>query len=203
MIKRYKEDEINELAHILKNNGIISVPTDTVFGICARINSKIAYDKLVMTKGRSKNKPFPIMCANIEQIKQIAIVNKLAEKIIKKFMPGPITIVLKRNSTLSNYITNRKNTIAIRMATSRAIEDLILKTGSPIFMTSANQSGTPECTSLDEIEKTCPLLDGMMIGKVFYSKASTIVDCTSKKIKILRQGPISLEELKKETSEIG
>ena len=202
MIKRYKENEINELALLLKNNGIISIPTDTVFGICARINSKIAYDKLVMTKGRSKNKPFPIMCANIEQIKQIAIVNELAKKIIKEFMPGPITIILKKNSALPNYITNGKDTIAIRMATSKALENLILKTGSPIFMTSANKSGKPECTNLDEIEKIFPLLDGMMAGEVLYSRASTIVDCTSKEFKILRQGPISLKELKKEASEI-
>ena len=197
MIKRYKENEINELANLLKNNGIISVPTDTVFGICARINSKIAYDKLVKVKKRPKNKPFPIMCANIEQIDQIAIVNESAKKIIKAFMPGPITIVLKKNSNLPNYVTNGKDTIAIRMATSKVIENLIMKTESPIFMTSANQSGKLECTSLDEIEKVCPLLDGMMEGKVFYSKASTIVDCTCEEIKILRLGPISLEEIKK------
>ena len=193
MIKRYKINQIEEMAQILKNDGVISVPTDTVFGICASINSKIAYKKLQKIKNRPLNKSFPVMCANEKQIKEIAIVNEVAEKLIKTFMPGPITIVLKRNNKLPQYVTNGKDTIAIRMATSKAIEKLITILGCPIFMTSANQSGMPECTNLDEIEKACPLLDGMMEGEVFYSMGSTIVDCTSKNIKILRSGPISLE----------
>ena len=197
MIKRYKENEIEEIAQILKNDGVISVPTDTVFGICARINSQIAYNKLIEVKGRPINKAFPVMCANKEQIKNIAIIDEIAEKLINAFMPGPITLVLNKKSTLPKYVTNGKNTIAIRMATSKTIEKLITKIDSPIFMTSANQSGKPECTNLDEIEKSCPLLDGMVEGKVSYSMGSTIVDCSSKKIKILREGPISFELIKK------
>lgn len=196
MIKRYKESEIKELAYILRNNGVISVPTDTVFGICARINSKEAYNKLMKVKPRSVAKSFPVMCANEEQIKSIAIVNDVAEKLIKVFMPGPITLVLKKNKNLDEYITNGKDTIAVRMATSKPIEELIIETESPVFMTSANQSGKTECTNLDEIEKACPLLDGMMEDNVVFSKGSTIVDCTSEEIKILRSGPISYEQIK-------
>ena len=126
MIKRYKEDEIEKLVQILKNDGVISVPTDTVFGICARMNSQIAHDKLVKIKKRPINKAFPVMCANEEQIK----------------------------------------------------------------------SGEHECADLDEIEKACPHLDGMMEGEVLYSKGSTIIDCSTDEIKILREGPISIEQIK-------
>ena len=201
MIKRYKVEQIEEMAQILKNDGVISVPTDTVFGICARINSQIAYNKLLEVKKRPLNKAFPVMCANKEQIKNIAIVDEIAEKLIKAFMPGPITLVLEKNNKLPRYVTNGKDTIAVRMATSKEIEKLITKIGSPIFMTSANQSGQPECTNLDEIEKVCPLLDGMMEGEVFYSIGSTIVDCRTKEIEILREGPISFEEIKKVINE--
>ncbi len=196
MIKRYKESEIEELARILKKDGVISVPTDTVYGICARIDSNIAHDKLIKVKKRPIKKSFPVMCANEEQIKSIAIVNHRAEKLIKTFMPGPITLVLKKNKDLPEYITNGKNTIAVRMATSKVIEKLIIEIGSPIFMTSANQSGKAECSNLDEIEQCCPLLDGMMEGNIIFSKGSTIVDCTSEKIKILREGPISINQIK-------
>ncbi len=168
MIKRYKKNEIEKLVKILKNDGVISVPTDTVFGICARINSKIAHDKLITVKNRPIKKSFPVMCASKEQIKSIAIVNDVAEKLIKSFMPGPITLVLKKNKNLPEYVTNGKDTIAVRMATSETIKKLILELESPIFMTSANQSGEPTCTSLDEIEKMCPNLDGMMEGNVIY-----------------------------------
>ena len=201
MIKRYKVEQIEEMAQILENDGVISVPTDTVFGVCARINSQIAYNKLLEVKKRPLNKAFPVMCANKEQIKNIAIVDEIAEKLIKAFMPGPITLVLEKNNKLPRYVTNGKDTIAVRMATSKEIEKLITKIGSPIFMTSANQSGQPECTNLDEIEKVCPLLDGMMEGEVFYSMGSTIVDCRTKEIEILREGPISFEEIKKVINE--
>ena len=196
MIKRYKKNEIEKLVKILKNDGVISVPTDTVFGICARINSKIAHDKLITVKNRPIKKSFPVMCASKEQIKSIAIVNDVAEKLIKSFMPGPITLVLKKNKNLPEYVTNGKDTIAVRMATSETIKKLILELESPIFMTSANQSGEHECADLDEIEKACPHLDGMMEGEVLYSKGSTIVDCSTDEIKILREGPISIEQIK-------
>ena len=196
MIKRYKQTEIEELAEILKSNGVISVPTDTVFGICARINSKIAHDKLMKVKNRPQNKSLPVMCSNKEQIESVAKLNEKSEKLIKYFMPGPITLVLKKNNNLPSYVTNGKETRAIRMATSPILEKLIIEVGSPLFMTSANQSGKKECTNLDEIEKNCPLLDGMMEGNVIFSKGSTIVDCTSDEIQILREGPISMEQIK-------
>ena len=198
-MKRYKQNEIDELAKILKNDGVISVPTDTVYGICACMNSKKAHDNLITVKNRPANKLFPIMCADEEQIKSIAIVDEKAEKLIQKFMPGPITLILKKNPNLPDYINNGKSTIAVRMATSKILENLIRKTGSPLFMTSANQSGEPTCTNLDEIEKSCPLLDGMMEGTVSFEVGSTIVDCTSEEIEILRQGPIITEEIKRTT----
>ena len=197
MIKRYKQNEIDKLADILKNDGVISVPTDTVYGVCSRINSVKAHDKLIAVKKRPTTKSFPIMCADEEQIKSIAIVDAKAEKLIRAFMPGPITIVLKKRSNVPSYVSNGKDTIAVRMATSNALVDLIRKTGSPIFMTSANQSGEPTCNSLEEIEKACPTLDGMMEGNVCFGQGSTIVDCTSNEIVILRSGPISIEEIKR------
>lgn len=196
MVKRYNQNEIDKIAEVLKNDGVVSLPTDTVYGVCARINSKRAHDKLVKVKNRPKNKLFPIMCANEEQIKEIAIVDEIAFKLIHSFMPGPITLILKRKTDLPDYINNESETVAIRMATSKFIEDLIIKTESPIFMSSANQSGKPTCTNLDEIERSCPLLDGIVEGSVAIGKSSTIVDCSSNEIRILRSGPISLEQIK-------
>lgn len=196
MIKRYKENEIDALAEILKNDGVISVPTDTVYGLCARINSIIAHDRLMAIKKRPTNKLLPIMCSDKEQIKNIAILDEKTEKLINAFMPGPITLILKKKPEIPNYINNGSTTIAIRMATSKALENLIRKTECPIFMSSANLSGEPTCTSLDEIEKACPNLDGMMEGEVLFGKGSTIVDCTLEQIKIVRSGPISIEQIK-------
>lgn len=196
-MKIYNKNDIEELAKILRNDGVISVPTDTVYGVCAKMDSRKAYNKLVSTKNRPINKPFPVMCADEKQIETIAIVDDKAQKLINAFMPGPITLVLKKRQNVPDYVSNGLNTIAIRMATSKPLEELIKKVGCPIFMSSANQSGEPTCTSLDEIEKACPNLDGMMEGKVSFGMASTIVDCTSVSVKVLRQGPITEEQIKK------
>ena len=194
-MKRYKQTEINELAKILKNDGVISVPTDTVYGVCARMNSKKAHDNLMQVKKRPIEKTLPIMCADKEQIKSIAIVDEKAEKIIQEFMPGPITLILNKKDDIPTYVNNGRKTIAVRMASSKVLKELIQKTGCPLFMSSANQSGEPTCANLDEIEKSCPTLNGMMEGNVSFNISSTIVDCTLDNIRILRNGPISIEQI--------
>lgn len=203
-MKRYKIDDIEEIVKILKNDGTVSVPTDTVYGICARINSAEAFNKLVNIKNRPSNKNFPIMCSDMEQIKSIAIVDDKAEKLIKRFMPGPITLVLKKKKDVFLEINNggdrETDELAVRMATSPFLYKVIKEVGRPLFMTSANQSGQEVCKNLDEIELMCPNLDGMVEGDVSFGESSTIVDCTGDDIKIQREGPISynqiIEELK-------
>ena len=194
-VKRYKENEIDKLAEILKNGGVISVPTDTVYGLCASINSKKGMEKLKKIKNRPTNKSLPIMCADEKQIKNVAITDERIEKIIHAFMPGPITLILLKGLNVPEYVNEGTNEIGIRMATSNALVELIRKIESPVFMSSANRSGEPTCKNLDEIEKACPNIDGMLEGKVSYGQASTIVDCTKDEIKIIREGPITKEQI--------
>ncbi len=194
-MKVFDKTQTNKLAEILKNDGVIAVPTDTVYGLCARMNSRKAREHLIEIKHRPENKAFPIMCNNIEQIKSIAKVDERIEKIINSFMPGPITLVLLKGEKTPNYINEGSNEIGIRMATSKPLEELIEKVGSPVFMTSANISGEPVCKSIEEIKEKFHNIDGILEGKVSYGQASTIVDCTSDEIKIIREGPISLEEI--------
>lgn len=200
-MRLYKQIEIEEVATILKNDGVISVPTDTVYGICARINSSKAYLKLVSVKNRPSTKSFPVMCSDIEQIKSIAIVDEAALKLIKAFMPGPITLVLNKRPDVLSYINNagtrETDEIAIRMAPTPFLKELIKEVGSPLFLSSANKSGKDVCKSLDEIEIECPTLDGMVMGDVSFGEASTIIDLTGNDIKIQRHGPIKEDEIMK------
>ncbi len=196
-MKRFKQTDIDEMAAILKNNGVISVPTDTVYGVCAIMTSKQAQENLRNVKNRPLTKAFPVMCADEAQIRKIAYTDERSEKLILAFMPGPVTFILKKKESVPAYVNGGLDTLAIRMATSKPLADLIKATGAPVFMTSANQSGQPVCTNLDEIEKSCPLLDGMMEGDVSFGEASTIIDCTGKDIKILRQGPVTMDDIEK------
>lgn len=198
-MKRYKDSEIDKLAEILKDDGVISVPTDTVYGVCAQINSKNAFDKLVNIKNRPATKSFPVMCSNVEQIRDIGIVDEKVEKLIEAFMPGPITLVLnkKAEAFLNNAGLRETDELAVRMAPTKALNQLITKLGRPIFMISANHSGKAVCTSLEKIENEFPELDGILEGDVSFGEASTIVDCTRDEIRIQREGPITEEEIKK------
>lgn len=200
-MKRYKQSEIEEIATILKNDGVISVPTDTVYGICARINSSKAYNNHVKVKNRPSTKSFSVLCKDLEQIESIATLDDKALKLIKAFMPGPLTLVLNKKPETFSYINNAGTRetyeVAVRMIPSEFLNELIDKVGSPLFLTSANKSGMDVCRSLDEIEEECPTLDGMVEGYVSFGEASTIVDLTLDDIKIQRQGPISEDEIMK------
>ena len=200
-MKRYKQSEIEEIATILKNDGVISVPTDTVYGICARINSSKAYNNLVKVKNRPSTKSFSVLCKDLEQIESIATLDDKALKLIKAFMPGPLTLVLNKKPETFSYINNagtrETDEVAVRMIPSEFLNELIDKVGRPLFLTSANKSGMDVCRSLDEIEEECPTLDGMVEGYVSFGEASTIVDLTLDDIKIQRQGPISEDEIMK------
>jgi L-threonylcarbamoyladenylate synthase len=194
-MKRFKQNEITEMAEILKNDGVISVPTDTVYGVCARMDSLQAQENLRDVKHRPLTKAFPVMCSDEKQIKEIAEVNERTEKLIAAFMPGPVTFILTRKESVPAFVNGGMPTLAVRMAVSKPLEELISAVGGPIFMTSANQSGEPTCTSLDEIEKACPDLNGMMEGTVTFGEASTIIDCTQAEVKILRKGPVTEEQI--------
>lgn len=194
-MRRYQENETAALAEILKRDGVISVPTDTVYGVCACMNSIQAQENLRGLKHRPETKAFPVMCADLDQVRTIAQVDDRAARIIHALMPGPVTVILPKLPSLPDYVNGGMDTLAIRLATGPAVKRLIEETGCPLFMTSANQSGEPVCTTLDEIEKSCPGLDGMMVGAPAFGKASTIIDCTGPEIRILRQGPVTMADI--------
>lgn len=199
-MKEYKETEIETLAKILKQDGVICVPTDTVYGICARINSPKSFNKLMKIKKRSFKKSFPVMCATIEQIKELAIVDEKTEKIIQAFMPGPITLVLKKNGkkrVTNNAGLRMTDEIAIRLAPTKVLKELIELTGSPIFMTSANPSNFPPCNTIEEVKNTLPTLDGYLSGEISWKASSTVLVCKEEPFYIQRPGPITMEQILK------
>lgn len=198
-MKRYNDSQIDELVKILKNDGVISVPTDTVYGLCAQVNSEKAFNKLFRIKNRNISKSFPVICLDEDQIKSVGIIDSRVEKLIRAFMPGPLTIVInKRNDMFVNNALRETDEIAVRIAPTKALGEIIAKLGSPIFMTSANHSGREVCTSLEQIEKEFPEIDGILEGDVSFGEASTVVVCIDDEIRIQREGPITIEEIMKE-----
>ena len=193
-MKKYRSDEIDKLILILNNDGVISVPTDTVYGLCCKVNSEISYERLVNLKNRPSNKSFPIMCSNINQIRNIASVGDREEKLINNFMPGAVTLVLKKHGNVNNAGFRDTDEVAIRMAPSDVLYKIINEVG-PVFMTSANKSGEDVCKNIEQIEKVFPDLDGILLGDVGGTSASTIIDCTGEVLKIQRTGPVTISQI--------
>ena len=195
-MKIFSENEVDSAAEVLTHDGVIAVATDTVFGVCCRMQSEAAQERLRDIKHRPLDKAFPIMAADINQVEEFALIEETGRKIMTSLLPGPGTVILKKKEDLPAYINGGLPTVAVRLATSDQLKNLIEKTG-PLFMTSANQSGQPVCQSIAEIEQACPDLDGILKGRPSFGKASTIIDCTSPNIRILRQGPISEEQIQR------
>ena len=172
----------------------MAFPTDTVFGLGC-IMDKDAIKRIYTAKGRDFNKPLPMMCDGLKMIKKVAYVNKKAEKVINRFTPGALTVVLNKKEKIDDYITQGNTTIAIRVPDDEWILDLIKKIG-PIMVTSANISNEGSLLKWEDVYDSMKgKIDGIVCEDARGDKASTIVDLTGE-IKILREGPISLDELK-------
>lgn len=188
-------DQIDKVIEVLNNNGLVAFPTDTVFGLACRMDVE-AIKKVYEVKGRDFDKPLPVMCDGFDMISKIAYVTKDAKKIMDKFMPGAITLVYKKKEEVDSYITQGKETIGIRVPDDKWILSLINKLDCPIMVTSANKSNTPSLFKWDDVYKQFDgLIDVIVKDDAKGNKASTIVDVVDY-VKILRQGPISLEDIK-------
>lgn len=197
-MKIYNKSEIETIALELKNGKVIAFPTDTVYGVSVIYDDLVALENLKLAKGRPETKPIPTMVASLEQIRKIALVDNRALKVIKSFMPGAITIILPKKDEVSDYITNGKKTIAIRMPNDEFILELIDKCGKPLLVSSANLSGGDNSfTTNDVLAQLDERIDGIVEGTAGGKLASTIVDLTGDNIIILREGPISYEEIVK------
>jgi len=188
--------DITKAIQNLQKGEVIVYPTDTLYALGADIYNIKAVKKIFKIKKRPYSLPLPIAVSNIEMIKEIAKVDANSKKIIKNFLPGPLTLVLIKKKHISKLITSGKNTIAIRIPDNEIALDLISKYG-PLTATSANVHGKKTPYIINKInmqfkqEKLKTYLD---VGKL-NGKPSTIIDLTKNKIKILRKGPITENEI--------
>lgn len=185
-----KQEIINTLMH----GGILAFPTDTVFGL-ASVMEKEAMEKVYEAKGRDKDKPLPMMCSDPEMIRRVAYVGEKAEKIIDRFVPGPLTLILKKREEVADYVTQGRDTIGIRVPDDDFILDLIRELDQPLMVTSANISGDGSLLKWEDVLSSMDSrIDGIVCEDARGDRASTIIDLSGE-IKILREGPISLEEI--------
>lgn len=200
-MKRLSKDEYKIAADIVKRGGLIAFPTETVFGLGVIYNNISSYNRLIEVKRRPPEKPFTLMCADVSDIYKYAVVNDIAEKLIKHFMPGQFTIILKAKEGLPSYVVSKEGNVGIRISADNIVTTLIREVGSPMLVPSANKSGEPPLTKANDVYNVFKdEVDAMIEGESTSNTPSTIV-LVDDKIHIIRLGLISEEEINKVVEE--
>lgn len=180
----------------LQQGGLVAFPTDTVYGLGALAFDPISIECLYAVKGRESSKAIPILICDLGELSQVAAtIDSRTRRLAERFWPGPLTLVVPRHPSLPDVLTPYP-TVGVRMPDHPVALAFIKRTG-PLAVTSANLSGQPSATTAGEVlaylrGRIDLVLDG---GPTPGGVSSTVVDCRGPDLAILRQGPITLEEL--------
>ncbi len=193
------EKELIDLAvDVLENDGLVVYPTDTLYGIAANALSNKAILKVYKVKGRTSKKPLSIAFHSLSQAKKYVKFNSFTLKLAKKFLPGPLTIILPMKHKFPKELTFGSKNVGIRIPDNEIALELMKGFKYPITSTSANISGDKDPVTAEDAEKQIGnkvdlILDG---GKCKLKKPSTIVEIIEDEIKVLREGAIKKTQLK-------
>ena len=192
--------KLEEPAQIIKNGGIVVFPTETVYGIGANALNAEAVKKIYEIKKRPLSKPITLLVNSIDMIKRVAKdITPFEYAIIKKFFPGPLTIILQKKDVIPDIVTSGGSTVGIRMPANEIALELINRAGVPLATPSAKISDKPSKTNIKDVMSDFPegvdcFIDG---GKSKIGVASTIVQVIDGVPHILRQGTITEEQINK------
>lgn len=188
--------DIDIAKEIINNNGVIAFPTETVFGLGVRYNSFLACDKLFELKQRPAEKAVTMMLYDVNDIEKYAEVDEKINRVIKAFMPGAITIVLKKKQFENDEIFN--DTIGIRIPDDAFSLELLSYIKTPLLVTSANLSGNPSLYTYQSVlDELGPNLDACFLEDAKGLDASTVVGLYDDEIRLFRNGPISLDDIER------
>ena len=189
---------LNKAAELIKQGKIVVFPTETVYGIGTNGLDEQAVKRLYEIKQRPFDKPISLLVSNMEMVNNIAKdITEIEYKIMEKFFPGPLTIILKKKDIVPDIVTAGQETVGVRMPAGKIARELVEMSGVPIAAPSANMSGEPSGTDFENVKKDFEgkadfFIDG---GISEIGISSTLVKVVDDKIQILRQGSITLEEI--------
>ncbi len=189
-------DAIAHAAEDIAAGKLIVYPTETVYGIGADIFNQKAVKKVFMAKNRPFDMPLSVAVADKKMMEDVANLNENADMLIDAFLPGPLTIIIKKNALVSDMVTSASQKVGIRMPDNPIALELIRRCG-PMVATSANLHSHPDSTSIkpavDDLgDAISTYLDS---GDSSLGKPSTIVWLNLGEVEIVRQGAISKEQI--------
>lgn len=190
---------IAEAGDAIKAGKLVVFPTETVYGLGANACDGDAVKKIFAAKGRPQDNPLIAHIADFENISEIALeVPAAARKLAEKFWPGPMTLIMKKKPVISDITSAGLESIGIRMPSNAIARELIKAAGVPIAAPSANISGRPSPTDIERCVEDMNGKADYIIGgeQCTFGLESTVIDCTTNPICILRPGAITLEMIK-------
>jgi len=175
-------------------------PTDTGYLLGGDGLREEVVRKIFAMKGRSFNKPIHLVVSDLEMARRLSFWNEGAEKLCKEFLPGPLTLVLKKREIVPDLLVSGTGKVGLRMPGNRIPMELAAAAQAPITATSANRSGKDSPFTVEEVlqqlegglEDVSLILDQ---GETSYRMPSTLVDLTDPAPRILREGPISAQQI--------
>ena len=195
---KINDHELDEVNKCLKSGGLVIFPTETVYGLGADATNEGAVDNIFIAKGRANDNPLIVHLDSKNSIKKYAFVsNEIEQKLIDAFMPGPFTLILKKKDNIPNNVSAGLDTVGIRIPSNKIANTILYTSGIPIAAPSANVSGKPSGTDINDIVKEFD-------GKVDYiidgdntdiGLESTVVKVIDGIPTILRPGFITKEDI--------
>lgn len=187
--------DIHSAVKLLKDGGILAYPTETLYGLGVDASNEEAIAKIFAIKKRDLGKPVSILIGSDKELKRWAKnIGSREKKLIKKFWPGPLTVVFKARRQVSALLTAGSGKIGIRISPELIARQLSKALATGLTATSANKSGANSTCSPTEVRsqlgKNFPIVGNK---KLKASKGSTIIDVTGKEIKLIREGEIGFE----------
>ncbi len=185
----------------LRSGGTVAYPTDTVYGLGSHGLDPDAVRRVFTIKQRPVTMAVPLLVADLEMLRfVVACLPNIATDLVERFMPGPLTLVLRRSPVVPDIVTAGGDTVAVRIPDHAIPRRLARELGAPIVGTSANRSGMPSPVSAEEVRTQLGAdVDLILDGVCSRGVESTIVDLSGKSPVILRQGALSAEEISRVT----
>lgn len=192
-------DAMRRAGEIIAGGGLVAFPTETVYGLGASAVDSGAAEKIYAAKGRPSDNPLIVHVCSFEQIEELAEnIPAYAKKLMQSFMPGPLTLILKKKPCIPNEVTANMDTVGIRFPSNAVAAALIKCSGVPIAAPSANISGKPSPTTARDVMEDMNgkiecIIDG---GSCSVGVESTILDASGERPVLLRPGGITVEMIK-------
>ncbi len=191
---RGPESLVTRASRAIKRGRIVAVPTETVYGLAVDAHNRDAVDRIYELKGRDWNRPLQVLIPKDERLNRWSGPNRAASVLAERFWPGPLTLVVRAWMGVPKFLT-REGTIGLRVPRHPVALDLLDRTG-PLAATSANKSGEQPLADVSHMEKAfgdsvAVYLDGGHI----VGLASTVVDVTGARPRVLREGAIPSDEI--------